>query len=222
MSTDGRRDAPDFYLMDELLSDDERTIRDKVRAFVDLEATPVINDCWERAEFPFALFPPLAARDVAGGTITGNGCPGMSTVAAGLAGLELSRGDGSLSTFFGVHSGLAMSSIALLGSEGQRERWLPPMARMEKIGAFGLTEPRHGSDAVLLETRARRDGDEYVLSGEKRWIGNASFADVTIIWARDDEGGVGGFVVEKGAPGFEASVITGKTSMRAVCRRTSH
>src|SRR5579883_3337427 len=192
----------DFYLMDELLSDEERQIRDKVRHFCDTEVIPIINDYWERAEFPFELVPKLAALHIAGGSIQGYGCPGMSVVASGLIALELARGDASICTFFGVHSGLAMTSIAMLGSEEQKQRWLPLMARMEKIGAFGLTEPNHGSDAVMLETRARRDGNEYIINGAKRWIGNASFADVTIIWARDDEGKVGGFLVEKGTPGF--------------------
>lgn len=206
----------DFYLMDELLSAEERSIRDKVRAFSDQEVIPIINDYWERAEFPFELIPKLAALNIAGGSISGYGCPGMSAVASGLIALELARGDASICTFFGVHSGLAMSSIAMLGSEEQKQRWLPSMARMEKIGAFGLTEPNHGSDAVALETRAHRAGDEYILNGAKRWIGNASFADVTIIWARDDEGKVGGFLVEKGTPGFEAKVIKGKVAKRAV------
>jgi glutaryl-CoA dehydrogenase len=208
--------AIDFYLMDELLSAEERSIRDKVRAFSDQEVIPIINDYWERAEFPFELVPKLAALNIAGGSISGYGCPGMSAVASGLIALELARGDASVCTFFGVHSGLAMSSIAMLGSEEQKQRWLPSMARMEKIGAFGLTEPNHGSDAVALETRARRVGDEYVIDGAKRWIGNASFADVTIIWARDDEGKVGGFLVEKGTPGFEPKVMTGKVAKRAV------
>jgi glutaryl-CoA dehydrogenase len=206
----------DFYRIDDLLTDEERELRDRVRTFCDKEVTPIINDYWERAEFPFELVPKLAALNLAGGSIQGYGAPGLSTVAAGLVGMELARGDGSVCTFFGVHSGLAMSSIALLGSEEQKRRWLPAMARMEKIGAFGLTEPRHGSDAVALETRARRDGDAYVLDGAKRWIGNASFADLVIIWARDDAGKVGGFVVEKGAPGYAASVMTGKTAKRAV------
>jgi glutaryl-CoA dehydrogenase len=208
--------ATDFYLMDELLSAEERGMRDKVRAFSDEEVIPIINDYWERAEFPFELIPKLAALNIAGGSIAGYGCPGMSAVASGLIALELARGDASICTFFGVHSGLAMSSIAMLGSEEQKQRWLPSMARMEKIGAFGLTEPNHGSDAVALETRAHRAGDEYILNGAKRWIGNASFADVTIIWARDDEGKVGGFLVEKGTPGFEAKVIKGKVAKRAV------
>jgi hypothetical protein len=178
----------------------------------DEEVRPVINGYWERAEFPFELIPKLAALNIAGGSLRGYGCPGMSQTAAGLVALELARGDASICTFFGVHSGLAMSSIAMLGSEEQRQQWLPAMAKMEKIGAFALTEPKHGSDAVMLETRARREGAEYVLDGEKRWIGNASFADVVIVWARDDEGNVGGFLVEKGTPGFDAQVMTGKVA----------
>lgn len=206
----------DFYLMDELLTAEERRIRDKVHQFCDNEVIPIINDYWERAEFPFELIPKMAKLQIAGGSIQGYGCPGMSHVAAGLMALELARGDASICTFFGVHSGLAMSSIAMLGSEEQKQRWLPPMARMEKIGAFALTEPNHGSDAVALETRARRVGNEYVIDGAKRWIGNASFADVTIIWARDDGGNVGGFLVEKGTSGFEPKVMTGKVAKRAV------
>jgi len=146
----------------------------------------------------------------------------MSNVAAGLVAAELARADGSVGTFNGVHSFLAMQSIAMLGSEEQRERWLPEMARLEKIGAFGLTEPRHGSDAVALETSARRDGDEYVLDGRKKWIGNGSIADHVLIWARGEDGAVGGYVVEAGGrggdrtPGYEATVMTGKTALRAV------
>ena len=206
----------DYYLIDELLTDEEREIRDKVRAFADREVIPIINDYWNKEEFPFELIPKMAELNIAGTTFEGYGCPGMSHVAAMLVAVEMARGDGSLNTFFGVHSGLAMSSIAMLGSEEQKERWLPPMARLEKIGAFGLTEARHGSDIVQLETRARREGDEYVLDGEKRWIGNASFADVTIIWARDDDDNVGGFLVEKGTEGFSTEVMTGKMGKRAV------
>ena len=208
--------STDYYLMDELLTDEERAVRDKVHDFCDREVIPIINDYWERAEFPFELIPKLAQLNIAGASLKGYGCPGFSDVAAGLIALEMARGDASVCTFFGVHSGLAMSSIYLLGSEEQKQKWLPPMARMEKIGAFGLTEPTHGSDAVALETSAHRDGDSYVLNGAKRWIGNASFADVVIIWARDDEGKVGGFLVEKGTPGFEPTVMTGKVAKRAV------
>jgi glutaryl-CoA dehydrogenase len=208
--------SPDFYLLDELLTGEERATRDKIRRFCDAEVIPIINDYWERAEFPFELVPKLAALGIAGGSIQGYGCPGLSATATGLVALELARGDASICTFFGVHSGLAMSSIAMLGSEEQKQRWLPAMARMEKIGAFALTEPRHGSDAVMLETRAHREGDAYVLEGAKRWIGNASFADVVIVWARDDEGKVGGFLVEKGTPGFETEIMSGKVAKRAV------
>jgi glutaryl-CoA dehydrogenase len=148
----------DYYLLDELLTDEEREVRDRVRAFADREVIPVINEYWEKAEFPFELVPKVAELNIAGGAIEGYGCPGMSHVAAGLVAIEMSRGDGSLNTFFGVHSGLAMGTIAICGSEEQKERWLPPMARMEKIGAWGLTEPDHGSDSVMLETTARRDG----------------------------------------------------------------
>ncbi len=206
----------DYYLVDELLTPKERALRNRVRRFCEAEVLPIINDYWERAEFPFELVPKLAALGIAGGTTRGYGCPGHSPVAMGLVGMELSRGDGSVSTFFGVHSGLAMGSIGQLGSPEQKERWLPPMARLEKIGAFALTEPDHGSDSVLLETSAVRDGDAYVLNGSKRWIGNGSIADLVIVWARDEKGGVGGFVVEKGTPGYEARVMTGKLSKRAV------
>jgi glutaryl-CoA dehydrogenase len=209
--------ATDYYQLDDLLSDDERAIRDRVRAFADREVLPIINDYWERAEFPFELIPKLAELEVAGTVIDGYGCPGMSRLAAGLVTRELSRADGSVNTFFGVHSGLAMGAVALLGSAEQKERWLPSMARLETIGAFALTEPRHGSDSVALETTVRRGGDGYVINGDKRWIGNASFADVTIVWARDEDGHVGAYLVEKGTPGFDpAALITGKIGKRAV------
>src|SRR5713101_5315642 len=139
----------------------------------------------------------------------------MSTVAAGLVLQELSRADAGFCIVFGATSSLAMTSIAMLGSEEQKQRWLPLMARLEKQGSFGLTEPDHGSDAVALETRAHRDGDAYVINGAKRWIGGATYADVTIIWARDDDNNVDGFLVEKGTPGFEAKVMTGKVTTRA-------
>jgi glutaryl-CoA dehydrogenase len=192
----------DYYQLDQTLSGSERELRDRVRAFADHDVLPVINDYWERAEFPFELVAKLGELQIAGTTIEGRGCPGMSRLSAGIVARELARGDGSINTFFGVHSGLAMGTIDLLGSEEQKARWLPPMARLEKIGAFGLTEPEHGSDSVSLETTARRERDEYVLNGAKRWIGNASLADVTVIWARDEQGDVGGYLVPKGTPGL--------------------
>jgi glutaryl-CoA dehydrogenase len=206
----------DYFLLNDLLTEEERDVRDRVRSFCDRDVIPVINSYWEREEFPFELLPKIAALNVAGTTIEGYGCPGFSPTAAGLVSRELARGDGGLTTFFAVHSGVAMTSIATLGSEEQKERWLPPMARLEKVGAFGLTEPQHGSDAALLETRARRERDGYVIDGKKRWIGNASFADVTIIWAREESGKVGAFLVEKDTPGFEVKVTSGKTSQRTV------
>jgi glutaryl-CoA dehydrogenase len=209
--------ALDFYEFDDLLTSEERDVRNRVRAFVDQEVTPIINPYWERAEFPFELVPKLAALGICGGPLQGYECPGLSSVAAGLVGMELSRGDGSVCTFFGVTSGLTMTSIYLCGSEEQKQQWLPLLARMEKIGAFGLTEPMFGSDASHIETRARREGDYYILNGAKRWIGNATFADITVIWARDeDTGQVGGFLVEKGAPGFTATKMEGKLAKRAL------
>ena len=212
----------DLYLLNNLLDDQARQVQARVRAFVDNDLLPVINGYWERAEFPDELVPKLAALNIAGGTIKGYGCPGMSRLAASTAAAELARGDGSINTFFGVHSGLAMGSIDMLGSQEQKQRWLPPMARLEKIGAFALTEPGHGSDSVSLETSARREGDVYVLNGSKRWIGNASFADVVVIYARDEaDGEVKAFVLEKEADGnypagYAAEVITGKIGKRAV------
>ncbi|HEY3108220.1 MAG TPA: acyl-CoA dehydrogenase family protein, partial [Chloroflexota bacterium] len=161
--TTTRAAGTDYYQIDDLLTEDERALRERVRTFCDREVLPVINRYWEAAEFPHELVPKLAALGLCGGTIAGYGCPGLSAVAAGLLAQELARGDGSLNTFFGVQSGLVMQSIYLLGSEEQRQRWLPRLASFEAIGAFALTEPRHGTDAVMLETRARREGDGYVL-----------------------------------------------------------
>lgn len=209
--------AEDVFRLDDTLDDAERELRDRVRAYGDEHVLPVINDYWERAEFPFELIAPLAELGVVGGIIEGYGCPGLSRRASGIVARELARADGSLNTFFGVHSGLAMGAIALLGSEAQKQRWLPPMARLETIGAFALTEPEHGSDSVSLQTSARRDGEHWVLDGRKRWIGNASIADVVVVWARDDDGDVGGFLVERGTRGFDPSaVIEGKIGKRAV------
>lgn len=206
----------DFYALEDLLEPAEIEVRDRVRDFCEREVTPIINDFWERAEFPAQLIPKMAELGIAGGTVEGYGSPGMSAVAAGLVAAEWARADGSLGTFYGVHSFLAMQSIALLGDEEQRQRWLPEMARMEKIGAFGLTEPDHGSDAVALATSARRDGDSYVLNGAKKWIGNGTIADLVLIWARGEDGNVGGYVVPKGSIGWTATRMTGKTALRAV------
>ncbi|MFI5099462.1 MAG: acyl-CoA dehydrogenase family protein [Actinomycetes bacterium] len=219
MTTDdiGRARGTDYFSIAEQLTESELDYLLRTRQFVDHEVLPVINGYWERAEFPFELVEKLAKLDVVGDGIEGFGCPPMSPIAAGLVNMELNRGDGSIGTFYGVHCGLAMKSIALLGSEEQKERWLPPMARLEKIGAFALTEPQHGSDSIALETTARRDGDEWVLDGQKRWIGNGSIADIVVVWARDTEDRqVKGFVVEQGNTGYQASVIEGKVALRSV------
>jgi glutaryl-CoA dehydrogenase len=214
-----RAQGTDFFGIEDLLTDDERAIRDRVREFVDTTVVPVANSYWENDEFPRELVAPYAALGVAGGSIRGHGCPGMSAVAEGLVTCELARGDGSFSTFHGVHSALVCSTIALLGSEEQQQRWLPALARCEALGAFAMTEPDHGSDAVRLETTARRDGEHWVLDGTKRWIGNGSIAGLVVVCARDEQGHVGAFVVDRrdGEPaGYAASVITGKASNRAV------
>jgi glutaryl-CoA dehydrogenase len=205
-----------FLLRDDLPPADLEYLR-RARAFVEDEVLPVIGDFWERAEFPIDLARRLGELGLIGDGIEGYGCPPMTATAAGLIGMEISRGDGSLGTFLGVTAGLAMQSIALLGSEEQKQRWLPPLARAEKIGAFALTEPEHGSDSVALATSARREAGEYVINGHKRWIGNATIADVVVVWARDEaDGQVKGFLVERGTPGFDARLIEHKGSVRAI------
>lgn len=218
--TEQRAAAPsDPYRLEEILTDEERAVRDRVRDWCQAAVIPIANDYWQRAQFPFELVPGYGRLGVAGGALRGPGCPGMSALAEGLVAAEFARADGSISTFNVVHSGLAMASIGTLGSTEQQERWLPAMARADKLGAFALTEPDHGSDVVALETRARRDGGSWILDGTKRWIGNGSVADLVVVWARDDDGHVGGFVVEhgeEGTPGYTAEVITGKSGNRAV------
>src|ERR687893_568498 len=200
-----------------LLSDEEKQVRDRVREFVDREVIPVAADYWDRAEFPFALLPGLGELGLAGGVLPKEyGCAGWNNVAYGLAIAELARGSGSLATFLHVQSGLAMAAIHELGSEEQKQRWLPAMARCEKMGSFALTEPGAGSDPGSLATTAALEDGGYVLNGEKRWIGNASFADVVVVWARTEGGKIGGFLVEKGTPGFSAEVLPRKGSQRAV------
>jgi glutaryl-CoA dehydrogenase len=207
----------DCYLIREQLSTQQIGYLDRTRAFVDEHVLPVIGDYWERAEFPWPLVEKLGRLGIVGDGICGYGCPEMDPLSAGLIYMELSRGDGSLGTFLRVQAGLAMQAIAMLGTEEQKQRWLPPMARLEKIGAFALTEPDHGSDSIGLETSARRDGASYVINGVKKWIGNGSIADVVVVWARDSQDGqVKGFLVERATPGYTARVIEGKGSLRAV------
>jgi glutaryl-CoA dehydrogenase len=213
----GKALGTDYFLIRDQLSADELEYLERTRRFVEDEVLPVIADYWERAEFPIELARRLGQLGLIGDGIEGYGCPPMSPLAAGLIHMELNRGDGSLGVFCGVQGGLAMRSIAALGSEEQKRRWLPEMARCEALGAFALTEPEHGSDSVALETSARRDGEQWVINGSKRWIGNGSIADLVVLWARDAEDGrVKGFLVERGAPGYRAQKIERKGSVRAV------
>jgi len=215
--TIGEALGTDYFGLREPFTPQQEDYLTRTRAFVDAEVLPVINDYWERAEFPFALIEKMAPLGIIGDGIEGYGCPPMDPMSAGLINMEIHRGDGSLGTFIAVQAGLAMQSIAKCGSEEQKQRWLPPMARLDKIGAFALTEPEHGSDSVALETSARRDGESYVINGNKKWIGNGSIADVVVVWARDTtDNAVKGFLVEKGTPGYHATVMTGKASLRAV------
>jgi glutaryl-CoA dehydrogenase len=213
----GRSQGTDYFRIGDQLTSEERGYLRRTRDFVDEEVLPVINGYWERAEFPWPLIEKLAKLEIVGDGIEGYGCPPMSPIATGLVHMELNRGDGSLGTFLGVQAGLAMQSIAMLGSQEQKQRWLPPMARLDKIGAFALTEPLHGSDSVGLASSARREGDGWVIDGAKKWIGNGTIADVVVVWARDaQDGQVKGFLVEKNTPGYRATLMEGKGSLRSV------
>jgi len=213
----GRSLGTDYFGLRDELTDAERDYLERTRAFIDTDVLPVINGYWERAELPWELIKKMGALGIVGDGLQGYGCPPMSPVAAGLINMELNRGDGSLGTFQAVQAGLSMRSIWMLGSEEQKQRWLPDMARLDKIGAFALTEAAHGSDAVAMETTATPDEQGYVLDGEKRWIGLGTIADVIVVWARDtSDGQVKAFLVEKDAPGYEARLIVGKGSVRAV------
>ncbi|HEY2549266.1 MAG TPA: acyl-CoA dehydrogenase family protein [Streptosporangiaceae bacterium] len=208
----------DFYGVELLLDDAGQDALQRTREFMTREVAPVINRYWTREEFPHELIGGLAGLGIAGTAFNGYGCPGGGPLLDGMIAMELARTDPSISTFLGVHSGLAMGSIYLCGSEEQKQRWLPPMARLEKIGAFGLTEPDVGSGvAGGLTTTARLDGAEWVLSGQKKWIGNATFADYIVIWARDlGDGQVKGFVVERDTPGLSTTKMTDKIALRVV------
>jgi glutaryl-CoA dehydrogenase len=200
----------DLYRFQDLLDPGECAVVEKLRSFLAAEVVPIANDCWARAEFPHHLIGGYAGLGIAG--------TNPSSLLSGWIALEMAHADASMATFFGVHSGLAMGSIAACGSDEQKDRWLPAMAAFEQIGAFGLTEPTGGSDvAAGLRTTARRDGDEWVLDGAKRWIGNATFADLTVVWARDEaDGQVKGFVVHRDTPGFTTTKIENKIALRTV------
>lgn len=208
----------DFYLFARTLSEEEDALRLKVRTFMEQDVQPIIAGYWERDEFPFELLPRFKALNIGGLPYRGYGCPGGSSTLLGFIMMEIARVDSSISTFYGVHTGLAMGSIHLCGSDEQKQRWLPAMAAMDKIGSFALTEPDVGSGtAGGLTTTARREGDTWILNGQKKWIGNATWGDVTIVWARDvDDNQVKGFIVENRTPGFHVEKILHKMALRVV------
>lgn len=209
----------DFYhLGEEALKDEDRALQLKVRAFLEKEVKPIVNKYWLKAEFPFELIPKIAELNICGLTYQGYGCPGKSNLMEGILAMEMARIDTSISTFFGVQSGLAMGSIYLLGSEEQKQQWLPGMQQLKIIGAFGLTEPEVGSGvAGGLTTTAKRQGNKWILNGQKKWIGNSTFSDITVIWARDlDDNQVKGFLVRKGSKGFVVEKMQDKMALRIV------
>ncbi|MGZ4140060.1 MAG: acyl-CoA dehydrogenase family protein [Actinomycetota bacterium] len=206
--------ALDFLDIDGLLTDEERMIRETVRRFVQHRVLPEIGVWFERGVFPRELIKEMAGLGLLGMHLTGYGCAGTSAVEYGLACIELEAGDSGMRSFVSVQGSLAMFAIWRFGSETQKETWLPPMAAGEQIGCFGLTEPDAGSDPGSMRTSARRDGDDWVLSGAKMWITNGNLADVAIVWARTEEG-IRGFLVPTDTPGFTARETEGKLSLRA-------
>jgi len=208
----------DFYELHLRLNEEDRATQLKVREFMEREIQPIVNNFWLHDDFPFEVIPKFAELGLCGVTYQGYDCPGKSFLMEGVIAMEMGRVDASIATFFGVHSGLAMGSIYICGSEEQKQEWLPKMHKMQAVGAFGLTEPEVGSGAAGgLTTTAKRTADGWVLNGQKKWIGNATFADVVVIWARDvDDNQVKGFLVRKGTPGFVAEKIKGKMALRIV------
>lgn len=205
----------DLYDVRSLLSDEERAVQDAVARFTDERVLPVIGDCFDQARFPHELIPEIAGLGLLGATLPEDyGCAGLNSVSYGLICQELERGDSGLRSFASVQSSLCMYPIYAYGSEEQRRRWLPDMAKGEVIGCFGLTEAHGGSDPANMKTHARRDGDDWVLNGSKMWITNGNLAHVAIVWAQTDEG-IQGFLVETDFAGFTAQEIKHKMSLRA-------
>jgi glutaryl-CoA dehydrogenase len=205
----------DYFGIEEHLSDEQRMIRDTVRDWVESRFLPIVTQHHRDATFPVELAKDLGEMGVFGATLKGYGCLGLDNVAYGLIMQELERGDSGLRSFASVQSGLVMYPIYAYGSDAQKERWLPKLQSGEAMGCFGLTEPDHGSDPGSMKTRAVKKGNEYVLNGTKLWITNGSVAEVAVVWAKGDDGEIGGYLVERGTPGFGALDIHGKFSMRA-------
>ena len=206
--------APDFYNIDSLLSEDERRLRDRVRDFVSKEIIPFIDDWFIDETFPKHLMKPFGELGVFGPTIKGYGCAGLGNVSYGLIMQEIERGDSGLRSVVSVQGALAMYPIAQFGTDEQKKKYLPKMAKGELIGCFGLTEPDHGSNPAGMTTTARKDGSDYVLNGKKKWLTNGSAADLAIIWAKVD-GKVHGFIVETDVKGLTRRLIGKKYSLRA-------
>lgn len=208
----------DFYSISEMLTPEERSLQFEIRMFMEKEVKPIADEYWMKAEFPMHLIEKVGKLGLGGLTYKGHGCRGLSNVLEGILAMEMARIDTSFSTFFGVQSGLAMGSIYLCGSEEQKEKYLPEMRDFKLLGAFGLTEPEVGSGAAGgLMTTCKRDGDSWILNGQKKWIGNATFSDFTIIWARNvDDDRVKGFIVDNNTPGFKTEKIENKLSLRIV------
>jgi len=209
----------DFYDVYETLNAEELAIVKQVRGFMESKVAPIITKYWVEDSFPFELLPAVKELNIGGLGMQGYGCRGGSLALLGFVVMEMARIDPSFATFFGVHDGLSMGSIYIDGSEEQKQKWLPPMARMEKIGCFGLTEPLVGSGtAGGLTTTAKREGDTWILNGQKKWIGNSTWCDVSVIWARDlADNQVKGFIVEnKTTPGFSVEKIQNKIALKVV------
>src|SRR6201995_5421459 len=209
----------DFYELAETLPAEEQAVLKQVRTFMETKVAPIITKYWVEDAFPYELLPAIKELNIGGVGWKGYGCRGGSGLLAGLVAMEMARFDASIATFSAVHSGLAMGSIYLGGSEEQKQKWLPPMARLEKIGCFGLTEPLTGSGASRgLTTTAKREGDTWILNGQKKWIGNAPWCDVSVVWARDlTDNQVKGFIVEnKTTPGFSVEKIQNKIALKVV------
>lgn len=207
----------DYYEFDDLLTPDERNLKYIVRECMEKEVAPIMSKYWEKAEFPFGIIPKLGALQIAGGTIKGYGCPGLSVTASAVATAEVARVDASCSTFILVHSSLAMLTISLCGSEMQKQKYLPSLARLDSVACWALTEPDYGSDASSLKTIATKVDGGWVIEGQKRWIGNSTFADVLVIFARNTSTNqINGFIIKKGAPGLQATKIENKIGLRMV------
>lgn len=207
-------DKLDLYDVNAMLSDEQRMVKESIGRWVDERFLPLVAEHFEAHTFPMELVPEMADLGLFGSTIQGYDCAGLDYMSYGLICQELERGDSGLRSFASVQSSLCMFPIDAFGSEAQKQRWLPPMAKGEVIGCFGLTEAHAGSDPASMKTRAKKDGDDWIVNGSKMWITNGSVADIAIVWAQTDDG-IQGFIIEKDMPGFDTELITRKMSLRA-------